>query len=79
MLPSFDGYYGPFEPGGASTGQALAALPYEIRRAVREEVRRDFGDTSEPIEVETEYPFGQWPALGDNTQMIVRHDGAKRR
>src|SRR5215471_18882131 len=27
VLPSFDAYYGPFERGGASTGQALAALP----------------------------------------------------
>ena len=34
VLPSFDAYYGPFERGGASTGQALAALPGEIRRAV---------------------------------------------
>jgi len=33
----------------------LAALPDEIRRAVRDEVRRDFGDTSGPIEVEAEY------------------------
>jgi len=40
VLPSFDAYYGPFERGGASTGQALAVLPEEIRRAVREEVRR---------------------------------------
>src|SRR5262245_31132227 len=55
VLPSFDAYYGPFERGGASTGQALAALPDEIRRAVRDEVRRDFGDTSGPIEVEAEY------------------------
>jgi hypothetical protein len=55
VLPSFDAYYGPFERGGGSTGQALAALPDEIRRAVREEVRRDFGDTSGPIEVEAEY------------------------
>jgi ubiquinone/menaquinone biosynthesis C-methylase UbiE len=55
VLPSFDVYYGPFERGGASTGQALAALPDEIRRAVRDEVRRDFGDTSGPIEVEAEY------------------------
>ena len=44
MLSSFDVYYGPFESGGASTGQALAALPEEIRRAVREEVRRDLAD-----------------------------------
>jgi ubiquinone/menaquinone biosynthesis C-methylase UbiE len=52
VLPSFDAYYGPFERGGASTGQALAALPEEIRRAVREEVRRDLGDTGGPIEAE---------------------------
>jgi ubiquinone/menaquinone biosynthesis C-methylase UbiE len=45
LLPSFDAYYGPFERGGASTGQALAGLPDEIRQAVRDELRRDFGDT----------------------------------
>jgi hypothetical protein len=57
VLPSFDVYYGPFERGGASTGQALAALPEEIRRAVREEVRRDLADTGGPIEVEVETRF----------------------
>jgi ubiquinone/menaquinone biosynthesis C-methylase UbiE len=55
VLPSFDAYYGPFERGGASTGQALAGLPTEIRRAVREEVRRDLGDTGGPIEAKAEY------------------------
>jgi len=55
VLPSFDAYYGPFERGGASTGQALAALPEEIRRAVREEVRRDLADVGGPIEAEAEY------------------------
>jgi ubiquinone/menaquinone biosynthesis C-methylase UbiE len=55
LLPSFDAHYGPFERGGASTGQALAVLPDEIRRAVREEVRCDLGDTGGPIEVEVEY------------------------
>jgi len=55
VLPSFDAYYGPFERGGASTGQALATLSDELRRAVHDEVRRDFGDTSGPIEVEAEY------------------------
>ena len=55
VLPSFDAYYGPFERGGASTGQALAALSEEIRRAVREEVRRDLADTGGPIEAEAEY------------------------
>jgi ubiquinone/menaquinone biosynthesis C-methylase UbiE len=55
VLPSFDAYYGPFERGGASTGQALAALPDDIRRTVRDEVRRYFGDKGGPIESETEY------------------------
>jgi len=55
VLPSFDAYYGPFERGGGSTGQALAVLPDEIRRAVRDEVRRDLGDTGGPIGVEVEY------------------------
>jgi hypothetical protein len=55
VLPSFDAYYGPFERGGASTGQALAGLSDEIRRAVRDEVRRDLGDTGGPVSVEAEY------------------------
>jgi ubiquinone/menaquinone biosynthesis C-methylase UbiE len=55
VLPSFDAYYGPFERGGASTGQALAALPEEIRRAVRVEVRRDLADSGGPVEAEAEY------------------------
>jgi ubiquinone/menaquinone biosynthesis C-methylase UbiE len=55
VLPSFDAYYGPFERGGGSTGQALAALPEEIRRAVREEARRGLADTGGSISVEAEY------------------------
>jgi hypothetical protein len=55
VLPSFDAYYGPFERGGASTGQALAALPEEIRRAVREDVRRDLADSGGPVAAEAEY------------------------
>jgi len=55
ILPSFDSYYEPFERGGASTGQALATLPEAIRRAVREEVRRDLADTGGPIAVDAEY------------------------
>ncbi|HKM73882.1 MAG TPA: methyltransferase domain-containing protein [Stellaceae bacterium] len=55
VLPSFDAYYGPFERGGTSTGQALAALAEEIRRTVREEVRRDLADTGGPIEAAAEY------------------------
>ncbi|HME20895.1 MAG TPA: class I SAM-dependent methyltransferase [Acetobacteraceae bacterium] len=55
VLPSFDAYYGPFERGGASTGEALTELPEEIRRAVREEVRRDLADSGGPVAVEAEY------------------------
>lgn len=57
-LPSFDDYFAPFERGGGSPGQALISLPEETRRAVREEVRRDVGDTGGPIEIEVEYRFG---------------------
>ena len=55
VLPSFDAYYGPFERGGASTGQALAGLSEDIRRAVREEARRDLGDTGGPVKPKAEY------------------------
>lgn len=55
VLPSFEAYYSPFERGGASTGQALAMLDDETRRAVRDEVRRFFGDKGCQIELETEY------------------------
>ncbi|WP_262300397.1 hypothetical protein, partial [Microvirga sesbaniae] len=53
-LPSFDAYFGPFERGGGSSGQALVALPEEVRRAVREEIRRDLRDTGGPIQIEVE-------------------------
>jgi SAM-dependent methyltransferase len=55
VLPSFDAYYGPFERGGCSTGQALVGLSEHIRRAVREEARRDLGDTGGPVKPEAEY------------------------
>ena len=55
VLASFEVYYGPFERGGASTGQALAALPEEVRRSVREEVRRGLGDTGGPVKAQAEY------------------------
>jgi ubiquinone/menaquinone biosynthesis C-methylase UbiE len=55
VLPSFDAYYGPFERGGASTGQALAALSDDLRRAIREEARRDRADTGGPVKAEAEY------------------------
>jgi SAM-dependent methyltransferase len=55
VLPSFDAHYGPFERGGGSTGQALLGLPQDIRRAIRDEVRRDLGDTGGTVEPEAEY------------------------
>jgi ubiquinone/menaquinone biosynthesis C-methylase UbiE len=54
---SFDAYFEPVERGGGSTGETYTGLPEEVRRAVREEVRRDLGDTGGPIEVEVEIRF----------------------
>jgi ubiquinone/menaquinone biosynthesis C-methylase UbiE len=58
VLPSFNTYFEPFEKGAGSPGQAFVSLPEAARHAVREEVRRDLGDTGGPIEVEVEYRFG---------------------
>ena len=58
VLPSFSAYFEPFEQGAGSPGQAFVSLPEEARHAVREEVRRDLGDTGGAIEVEVEYRFG---------------------
>lgn len=58
VLPSFDFYFEPFEQGAGSPGQVFVSLSEDARRAVREEVRRDLGDTGGPIEVEVEYRFG---------------------
>ena len=54
VLPSFDAYYGPFERGAGFPGQVLVSLSEEIRRAVREEIRREFRDTDGPVEIEVE-------------------------
>jgi hypothetical protein len=64
VLPSFDAYYGPFERGGGSTGQALAALSEDIRRAVREEARRDLSNTGGPVKPEAEYRIGSGQRQG---------------
>ena len=55
VLPSFDAYYGPFERGGASTGQLLATLPETARHAVREEMRRELNDTGGRIAIDVEH------------------------
>ncbi len=58
VLPSFDAYFEPFENGAGSPGQAFVSLSVEARKAVREEVRRELGDTGGPIEVVVEYRLG---------------------
>ena len=55
VLPSFEAYFEPFEKGAGSPGQAFVSLPVEVRRDVKEEVRRALGDAGGPIEVEVEY------------------------
>ena len=57
VLPSFDAYFEPIERGGDSSGQAYVALPEDVRRVVREEVRRDLGDSGGPIKIEVEIRF----------------------
>jgi ubiquinone/menaquinone biosynthesis C-methylase UbiE len=57
VLPSFEAYFEPFERGGGSPGQAYLSLPADTRRTVREEVRRDLGDTGGPIEIQVEIRF----------------------
>ena len=53
-FPSFDAYFGGIEQGAGNVGQEYVALPEDIRRAVREEVRREVGDTGEPVKLAME-------------------------
>jgi len=57
VVPSFAAYFEPFEQGGGSSGQAYVALPEAERRAMREEVGRNVGDTGGPIGIEVELRF----------------------
>jgi ubiquinone/menaquinone biosynthesis C-methylase UbiE len=57
LVRSFEAYFEQFERGWGSPGQTYVSLPEETRRAVREDVRRDVGDTGGPIEIEVEYRF----------------------
>jgi ubiquinone/menaquinone biosynthesis C-methylase UbiE len=54
---SFGEYFGGVERGEGHMGQEYAALPAEVRSAVREEVRREVGDAGGPIEVDVEVRF----------------------
>jgi hypothetical protein len=55
--PSFDEYFDHVERGWGSAGQVFVSLAEEIKRAVREEVRRDVGDTGGPVDIEVEIRF----------------------
>jgi len=56
-VASFDEYFDHVERGWGSSGQVFVSLPEETKRAVREDVRRDVGDTGGPIEIEVEFMF----------------------
>jgi hypothetical protein len=54
---SHETYFQPIEQGMGSSGQAFVSLPEEASFAVREEVRRDVGDTGGSIGIEVECRF----------------------
>ncbi|TGQ29027.1 methyltransferase domain-containing protein [Mesorhizobium sp. M00.F.Ca.ET.216.01.1.1] len=56
-VPSFKEYFEHVERGWGSAGQVFVSLPEEVKRAVREDVRRDVGDTGGPLQIEVEYRF----------------------
>lgn len=56
-VQSFEVYFEQFERGWGSPGQTYVSLPEDVRRAVREDVRRSVGDTGGPIEIEVEIRF----------------------
>jgi ubiquinone/menaquinone biosynthesis C-methylase UbiE len=60
-FPSFDAYFEPVERGWGSSGAEYVSLPDEVRRLVREDVRRQLeGDAGSggPVEVPVEILFG---------------------
>ena len=56
-LPSFEEYFDHVERGWGSGGQVFVSLPEEIKRVVREDARRDVGDTGGPVRIEVEFRF----------------------
>jgi ubiquinone/menaquinone biosynthesis C-methylase UbiE len=56
-VPSFAAYFEQFERGWGSAGQAFVSLPEEMRRAVREDIRREIGDRGGEITIEVEFRF----------------------
>jgi ubiquinone/menaquinone biosynthesis C-methylase UbiE len=62
VLPSFEIYFKPVEQGAGSTGQAFVSLSLDVRKAVREQLQRELGDTGGPIEIDVEYMFASGQA-----------------
>ena len=58
ILPSFNAYVQNIERGAGSNGQEYLALPDDRRRAVRDELRWNIGETDGPVEVEIKIGFG---------------------
>ncbi len=56
-VATFDEYFDHVERGWGSSGQIFVSLPEETKRAVREDVRRDVGDSGGAIEIEVEFMF----------------------
>jgi ubiquinone/menaquinone biosynthesis C-methylase UbiE len=48
-FPSFESYFGGVEQGAGHIGQEYMALPEDLRHEVREEIRREVGDTGGTI------------------------------
>lgn len=63
-VPSFDEYFAHIELGWGSAGQVFVSLPEDIKRAVRDDARRDLGDNGGPIEIEVEFMFAGGLKLG---------------
>jgi ubiquinone/menaquinone biosynthesis C-methylase UbiE len=57
VVASVEEYFAPVERGWGSPGQVFVALPEEVKRAVRQDVRQDVGDTGGPIQLEVEFRF----------------------
>ena len=78
MLLSFDAYYGAFEGGGGSTGQALVGLSEDIRCAVREEAPRYLGDAAGPVKPEAEYRIASGGRGGNVGKAALRNQANGR-
>jgi ubiquinone/menaquinone biosynthesis C-methylase UbiE len=56
-FPSFYDYFSGVENGTGNVGQEYLTLPRDIRQAVREDVRREIGDSGGPIELDVDITF----------------------